>query len=79
MDWDIIKTSIKVIIITFFIVAILTTLITLAIIPLYYTSCSATANEMKVAWQYNWKTGCMIDINGQWVPLSSYRVIDGDN
>lgn len=38
--------------------------------------CERRAAVMKVKYDYGPIIGCMIEVNGQWIPLSSFRVID---
>lgn len=39
----------------------------------YSTSCYQIAEQMHVRHQFGFFTDCMIEIDGQWVPLSKYR------
>lgn len=38
--------------------------------------CEAKADMMKLPHQYGLLEGCMVEVDGRWRPLESYRVID---
>lgn len=45
------------------------------VVPLASVSCHATANQMGLQGQYSFWTDCMINVDGRWTPLESYKVM----
>lgn len=39
-------------------------------------SCEARGSVMGLESQYGWRTGCMVRVRGQWIPLSNFRVVE---
>lgn len=39
-------------------------------------SCKRTAIKMQVQYDYSFSTGCMINVDGHFIPLGSYRKVD---
>ncbi len=37
--------------------------------------CSQRANLMQVPYVRHVSTGCMVQVQGQWIPIESYRVV----
>ena len=37
--------------------------------------CHAIGAQMKVETQYSIYTGCLVQVRGNWIPLSNYRVL----
>lgn len=40
--------------------------------------CQATSAMMRVPGSYSLATGCMIQVNGAWLPLKNYIVVEGE-
>lgn len=38
------------------------------------TRCSATAEQIGVAHDYGFWSGCVVEVDGTWIPLDNYRV-----
>lgn len=38
--------------------------------------CHNQAEEMQVESKWRWVGGCFVEIDGKWVPLKNYRVLD---
>lgn len=41
------------------------------------SSCSAKARKMGFHFDYGLMQGCMIRVESQWVPIESYRTVEG--
>ncbi len=39
-------------------------------------TCESKAGKMALPYSYGLIEGCMVQVDGHWVPLESYRVID---
>ena len=47
--------------------------------PLYNCKiCSDKTKGMGFPHKWGWFSGCMIDVNGSWMPLDNYRYFEGD-
>ena len=54
-------------------------MLVLAFVAIYLLStwsCSAKADAMQLPHDYAVLQGCMIKVEGRWIPLESYRTVD---
>lgn len=52
------------------------TVMFLAVYTVEGLKCEAQAQEMGVAYKWGYWTGCMVEVNGRFIPLKNYRMLE---